>query len=231
MFSRIYKKIRLTENVKDDVSFARSSYSQDGEDVVLASFYEEKVGYKGFYVDIGALHPLRFSNTQYFYERGWNGINIDATPGAMREFDRLRPRDNNIETGISKEKGRLTFYQFEEAALNSFNKEISEGRIKDGWKLLGKKEVDSFNINEILESNLSKDQKIDFVNIDVEGLDFEILQSLNWSKYKPNFILVEDLKIVDRDIIGYEKSKIYQFLKKKGYSIVARTRRTLIFKS
>lgn len=208
----------------------RSCYSQDGEDVVLASFYEEKPEYKGFYVDIGAFHPLRFSNTHYFYERGWRGINIDAMPGSMKEFNKFRPHDINIEAGISDSKEDLTFFCFEEPALNSFSRKVSEDRIRKGWKLREKKVIKTFPINEILEKNLPEGQHIDFLNIDVEGLDFEILKSLDWKKYRPDFLLIEDLEIVDKGTIGYEKSKMYKFLQEKNYTIMARTRRTLIFR-
>src|SRR4030042_4646353 len=87
--SAVDEKIKQQDDEKND-PFKKSHYSQDGEDIVLASFYEEKPGYKGFYVDVGALNPLRFSNTQYFYEKGWRGINIDATPGSMKEFNEIR---------------------------------------------------------------------------------------------------------------------------------------------
>jgi hypothetical protein len=76
-------------------SWQRSSWSQEGEDLILARIFGDKPD--GFYVDVGAHHPKRFSNTYYFYRRGWRGINIDAMPGSMLAFNRLRPSDINIE--------------------------------------------------------------------------------------------------------------------------------------
>jgi len=73
----------------------KKSYSQDGEDVVLASFYENMKNYRGFYVDIGAHHPVRFSNTWMFYKNGWKGINIDPTPGSMKAFNVIRSHLKN----------------------------------------------------------------------------------------------------------------------------------------
>lgn len=230
------KKLEVFEEMvrkffeESGVLHRRIFYSQDGEDAVLASFYEEKPDYKGFYVDIGAYHPMRFSNTHYFYERGWRGINIDATPGSMEEFRRMRPRDTNIEIGISKERKDLTFYSFEEPALNSFDEKVSEERIRVGWKLKEKIAVKTAPANEVLKENLPKGQHVDFMSIDIEGLDFEILKSLDWERYKPDFLLVEDLEIVDKGTIGYESSEMYRFLEDKNYFIIARTRRTLIFK-
>src|SRR5690554_6253894 len=79
--------------------FSRKSYSQEGEDILLEKLFEGKND--GFYVDVGAHHPRRFSNTYLLYRRGWRGINIDAMPGSMAEFRRLRGRDINLEIPIS----------------------------------------------------------------------------------------------------------------------------------
>lgn len=229
------KKFFLKKDDKLEVSnealnlYKKNYYSQDGEDVVLYSFYEANPEYKGFYVDIGALHPFRFSNTQLFYEKGWRGINIDATPGSMKEFEKYRPEDINIEIGISNEAKDLIFYSFKEPALNSFNKEISKERISKGWELDKEIIVKTQSINDVLAKYISSNKTIDFLTIDVEGLDFEILQSLDWMKYAPKFLLVEELNYVNKDIIGYEKSDMYQFLNSMGYVIIGRTKRTLIF--
>ncbi|MCD7914177.1 MAG: hypothetical protein LUG96_02180 [Tannerellaceae bacterium] len=69
--------------------YGSTSYSQEGEDIVLNFLFENKEGYKGFYVDIGTHHPFRFSNTAYFYKQGWQGINIEPTPGAIEVFNRF----------------------------------------------------------------------------------------------------------------------------------------------
>ena len=214
-----------------DDQFKKSFYSQDGEDAVLAAFYEEKPEYKGFYVDIGALHPYRFSNTQYFYEKGWRGINIDATPNSMAKFNQARPDDINVEAGISKDKKTLLYYCFKEPALNSFDKKLSEERERSGWGLIEKKKIRTMSINDFLNKYLPENKKIDFMNIDIEGLDFEVLKSLDWSKYWPDFILIEDLEMVSRNIVDYGGRDIYKFLKSKSYIIVAKTMRTLIFKN
>lgn len=102
------------------------SWSQEGEDLVLRRIFCEKSN--GFYVDVGAHHPKRFSNTYHFYQLGWSGINIDAMPGSMNLFKKWRPRDINIEVGISKQKGVLDYYVFNEPALNGFSTYLSEQR-------------------------------------------------------------------------------------------------------
>src|SRR5580700_9536062 len=96
------------------------SYAQEGEDMVMRRFFESRAT-PGFYVDVGAHHPQRFSNTYFFYRQGWRGINIDAMPGSMKAFETLRPRDINIEAAVSAEHQSLTYAIFNEPALNSFD--------------------------------------------------------------------------------------------------------------
>jgi hypothetical protein len=88
-------------------TYARESYSQEGEDMLLERFLEHR--HSGFYVDVGAHHPRRFSNTYRLYRRGWRGLNIDANPGSMALFRHVRPRDINIEAAVSSVPQQLTY--------------------------------------------------------------------------------------------------------------------------
>ena len=81
-------------------SHAGTYYSQEGEDIILRHIFGDQT--KGFYVDVGAHHPKRFSNTCYFYDRRWQGINLDTLPGSMWFLQKLRPRDKNLEIAISE---------------------------------------------------------------------------------------------------------------------------------
>ena len=89
-------------------SHAGTYYSQEGEDILLSRIFGEQT--EGFYVDVGAHHPRRFSNTCFFYKRGWRGINIDALPGSMKVFQKLRPHDINLELAVSEREQVLTYY-------------------------------------------------------------------------------------------------------------------------
>ncbi|MBT32108.1 MAG: SAM-dependent methyltransferase [Thalassobius sp.] len=204
------------------------SYSQDGEDVVLNSYYENKEDYKGFYVDVGAHHPFRFSNTQFFYNKGWKGINIDATPNSMHLFKKFRKKDINLEVGIGSKKDQMIFYCFDEPALNSFSEDLSISRENStNYKIVEKIEVPILRLETILDEYVKDGVDIDFLTIDVEGLDYEVLLSNNWIKYRPKFLLVEAL---DSEISKISQSEVYSFLIKKNYQLVAKTQRTLIFK-
>ena len=181
----------------------------------------------GFYVDVGAHHPKRFSNTYFFYKQGWRGINIDAMPGSMKAFDKIRPRDINIEKPVSDKKQILTYYAFNEPALNGFSKELSKER--DGLKnyyIEFEKDIETSTLEEILNENLPKNQQIDFLSIDVEGLDFIVLASNAFEKYKPKVILIEILGSCLKDI---EENEIAIYLNQYNYSIYAKAANTVIF--
>lgn len=205
--------------------YARASYSQEGEDIVLSRFFDNAK--KGFYVDIGAHHPKRFSNTYYFYKLGWRGINLDAMPGSMKLFKKIRPRDINLEVAISDKKQVLTYYAFNESALNGFSRELSlERDKKESCKVVFKREIKTETLSDTLDKYLPDGQSIDFMSVDVEGLDLEVLKSNNWVKYIPSYILVEILDNNWRDVMSNE---ICDFLHDKGYEIVAKTRDTALF--
>lgn len=105
----------MRELLRRPIDYHRLSYSQEGEDLILAALFDLEFSQMGgFYVDVGAHHPKRFSNTFLFYLNGWSGINIDAAPGSMLAFQRERPRDVNIEAAVGEAETALTFYEFNE---------------------------------------------------------------------------------------------------------------------
>lgn len=204
------------------------SYSQEGEDMVIRSFYEGLKNYKGFYIDVGAHHPYRFSNTKYFYNKGWTGINIEPSPEVMPLFDLFRRRDINLNIGISSSTQYLEYYCFDEPALNGFSKELSEERsnVNSHYNLIKTISVKTSTLKDVLDEYLPHGQRIDFLNIDAEGFDLIVLQSNNWTLYRPKFVLVEDkLKLVQLD-----DSEVYTYMIENGYELIAKTLRTLIFK-
>ncbi|RZK27237.1 MAG: FkbM family methyltransferase [Flavobacterium sp.] len=218
----------LPKKVKDfllKVEYRNISYSQEGEDLILARIFGEKKN--GRFVDVGAHHPKKYSNTYKFYLSGWRGINIDAMPGSMISFQKYRPEDINIEAGVACNKGELTYYIFNEPALNTFDKvEAGKKDGKNGYTILRKIKVNVLPLAEILDQYLAPTDPIDFLTIDVEGLDFEVIQSNNWNVYRPKVVLIEEL----RNIQGENNNKISAFLVEKGYELIAKTYNTLIFK-
>jgi FkbM family methyltransferase len=169
----------------------------------------------GFYVDVGAFHPTLFSNTYFFYLNGWRGINIEARPGSKKLFDHVRPGDVNLEIGVSREPGTLPYYFISEnSTMNSFSRDFLE-QIGMLAEVKAKIPVPILPLAKILESHVPAGQAIDFMNVDVEGHDLEVLDSNDWQRFRPKVIVVEDEQVNAQD------SKIIQMMRRYGYEMCA----------
>lgn len=229
MISKLKTAVKYLRSSLGWDQFLSYSWSQEGEDLILMRILELKPKTTGFYIDIGAHHPKRFSNTYAFYKKGWHGVNIDAMPGSMKLFNKQRHRDINLEISVANEQKQLTYFQFNEPALNTFSQELAISR--DGlrsYKIIATKEIEAYPLKTILDKYLNSDQSIDFMTIDVEGLDFEVLQSNDWSKYRPKVVLVEIL-VNSLDLVSVNEDPTSLFLKDKGYHLCAKTFNTAFF--
>lgn len=206
--------------------YSTPSYSQEGEDLVLCRLFEHRSS--GTYVDIGAHHPHRFSNTALLHRKGWRGINVDARPGSMKAFKRARPHDINLEIGVSEESGPLTYYMFRESALNTFDACIARKRERAGWALAGQSEVQCLPLAKILAHSLPKlpATSIDLLSVDVEGLDLQVLRSNDWARYVPRVIVLE---IADQGISGCLDAAATRYLGTVGYRPIAKLCQSVFF--
>lgn len=202
----------------------RFSYAQEGEDLALDRLLEHKLN--GFYVEVGCHHPFRFSNTYFFYKRGWRGVCIDPLPGTVKEFKKWRPRDQVLEVGVSQKPGAMLYYMFNEPALNTFDKAIADQRDGvRGYKLENTVSIPTKSLSSILDS-MALPGQIDFFSVDVEGLDLEVLKSNNWVKYRPKIIVAEALTA---NLIGLETDVIAKYLMEQGYTPAIKTGCSVIF--
>lgn len=209
--------------IKQFIPIGRLSHAQEGEDLILARLLCSNKVKKGFFVDIGAHHPFRFSNTYYFYKRGWSGINIDPCPGTFKLFNRLRSRDITIECGVSDKEGILTYYSFDEPALNTFSEFEAKVKQNYNYKLINQSKILVLPLKKILDNNLPNGIKIDFMSIDVEGLEYEVLLSNDWIKYRPTIIVVEILNTTIGDVDLHPAAQI---LFEQNYLLIAKTHNT-----
>lgn len=210
----------------DFYRFQNLSFAQEGEDLVLNEFLQNRK--KGFYVDVGAHHPMRFSNTYKFYLKGWHGINIDAMPGCMIDFNRLRPRDINIEIAVSRKTQVLKYFIFNEPALNTFSKEEAKNYSElEDFQIIKEVKIQTRPLSDILYEFMPQNTLIDFMTIDIEGLELDALISNDWDVFKPEYLLVESLR---SSIVELNKTKIFKCLTQLGYEFVAKTYNTLFFK-
>ena len=229
----LYKKLDLFFRLKIWAKFKinfypsyYSSHSQFGEDMVLRALFDNKKD--GFYVDIGAHHPVYYSNTYHFYIKGWRGLNIDAAPGSMEIFEFLRSSDTNKEICIGPLSDQeVDFYIFDKPALNTFDPRMAELANKQS-KLIKVSKLKTKTLAECLESFVPKNKTIDFLSIDVEGLDEMILRSNNWEKFRPQYLVFESH---DLTLDNYQEHHLVKFLQGVGYSIVSKTGPSFIAKN
>lgn len=195
--------------------YSMTVFSQGGEEIYLREKFANKKD--GIYVDVGALHPFRFSNTAWAYETGWRGINIEPNVDQFHLFETFRPMDINVNCGVANKEGELTYYCYEEPALNGFDTELH----KD-IPIVEKRNVKIRKLSNILkEYDVTR---VDFLDIDVEGLEMEVLKSIDFS-VNIECILVEQ----HVSLALLMKSPEYLFLKEKGYEAVAKYGITTVY--
>src|SRR3989338_5757651 len=155
--------IKKLYEAREGLAEASYFYAQEAEDIILKHIFAETE--KGFYVDVGAHKPIQYSTTYMLYQKGWQGINIEPRPGAKKQFDKMRPRDINLEMGISIEQGEKEFYIFNDDAVNTFDKEIALGRNqKLGYTLVRIEKIKTDTLLNIL-NQYADNKEIDYLNI------------------------------------------------------------------
>lgn len=201
----------------------RKIYSHQGEDGPIQMMFKWKKN--GVYVDVGAYDPVLYSNTYGLYRSGWHGLVIDPNESLRSRYALMRPRDTFVALAVGEREEEKTFYQFADGAYNTFDGERArEWERLRGMKIEKTAPVRFKPLSKILrESNI---ERIDFMNVDVEGLDLEVLKTHDWNM-KPRVIAVEDERF---DPDSPRQSEVYNFLHDKGYVLGGLTSYTLIFK-
>jgi Methyltransferase FkbM domain len=196
----------------------REDFSQHGEDRFLAEYFSSKE--LGYYVDIGASHPFRISNTYSLYRKGWNGIAVDPIPAFKLLYRVWRPRDKFLNLGIAPQGGLLNYFELIPSVLSSFDANYVESlRAKGRAEILTKYDVAVITPNELFEVNVGG-SRVDFMSIDVEGLDLRILQALDFSRFRPGLICVEFNSDEEGDnLINFFKSVDYKIVKTIGCNL------------
>jgi FkbM family methyltransferase len=203
--------------------FGRTSLSQEGEDLILERLFEHQP--KGIYVDVGAHHPLRFSNTHLLYRRGWHGVNIDATPGSMRPFRRLRPRDINLELGVAATAEVRDFFVFDEPALNTFDAERARSLDRPPYRIVATHKVRCAPLSTILREHSIRE--VDLLTIDAEGFDLQVLKTVDWSSTRPQVVLAEAFS---RDLAELLDSELHAYMRARDYRLVAKTFNSVFYR-
>ena len=220
-------KIYLYYNlyIRHKAHLKRTQYSQWGEDQFINQFFKDKID--GIYLDIGCFHPVMYSNTCLLHRKGWRGINIDINPTSIDLFNILRPKDTNLCTTINEIKETFEIYYDDPfSPVNTLDKQFYENLENKNNKNTKKLFVESKSIKEIL--NISKiDKSIDFINIDVEGMDYKILKNINLNRLKPKLISIETHNVDGLKSKDFES--IVKLMKESSFSIYKRVGPTTLF--
>jgi FkbM family methyltransferase len=165
------------------------SYAQNFEDARLARVFP---GNEGFYVDIGAFEPVYQSVTKWFYERGWRGVNVEPQPEIFERLAADRPRDVNLNAGVARSAGVLTFYQDPRSpGLSTFREDVAAQTRAEGGVIL-ERTVPVVTLAEICEQHVGAAGTFEFLKIDAEGLERAILEGGDWERWRPRVVLYEN---------------------------------------
>jgi len=206
------------------------SWSQCGEDAVLRHHFCKSHGHvnrwralvnrplfrKGFYVEVGAFSPCRLSNTYFLYRQGWRGITIEPNARAAWAFRWSRPRDIHLSCAVGKTDGVTAFQCAGYSAINQIAAEFAEERLEPTVNTV---DVPCLRLSTILDRHLPPDVSVDLLSIDCEGADLDVLESNDWTRFRPGAICVEDFGW--RHAWHSGGTDISRFLMLKGYHAFA----------
>jgi FkbM family methyltransferase len=214
-------KNNKSKSILNNVFINNHSFSQCGEDRIIKYAFNLRGVTIPSYIDIGAHHPLFISNTALFYEMGSRGINIEANPSLLADFKKLRVGDVNLNIGIGNREGEMDFYLMKDNSLSTFSKKEADFMIANGKELSEVKKVKLTTVTSILDK-YNNGIFPDFMTLDVEGMDFEILQSIDFEKSFPKVICVEAAEYSPIGA-GARRNEMIDFLVSKGYYEYANT--------
>ena len=195
--------------------FQTKFVAEFGEDHLLKELFQDVDN--GVYLDIGCHHPIRESNTYYLYaEKGWSGLNIDVSEVSIKLFDIFRPKDINLNIGIGLREGMSAFYEFSPLhCQNTFDKLTAEVVQRRTGQKYRETERQISTIENVL--NTHDIRKVDYLNIDAEGLDTLILGSFPFSLVRPRVITLEAHVLIGTP----EYFALDEIAKKFGYIVIS----------
>jgi FkbM family methyltransferase len=165
------------------------SYAQNLEDVLLARAFRDTEA--GFYIDVGAMHPVFDSVTKHFYDRGWHGINVE--PAALHHalLEEQRPRDLNLRVALGEQPGRALLHRVGTTGLSSLDAAVAATSATRG-EPVEDEEVEVTTLAELCRRHVSG--AIDFLKIDVEGFEEAVIRGGDWQRFRPRVVVVEAIR-------------------------------------
>jgi FkbM family methyltransferase len=225
--SKILKKVNSIYNRILRFNYEHVSYSQCGEDIIIRHIFSMRNLKQFSYLDVGANQPFFLNNTALFYIKGCRGLNIEANSLLIKKFKSQRPSDINLNIGIGPEEGILDFYVFDDDTLSTFSTDEAKRLIDGGNKVERVEKIRILKLQQVLEEYLGG-KLPDLFSIDVEGIDFEIIRSLDLSKSKPKVICAETVEY-SREGTGKKRNDYIKYIVDQGYYLYADTNINSIF--
>ena len=210
-------------------SEGRRSYSQQGEDLILHDLLRVTMKIdKPVYLDIGAADPVAVNNTYLLYQTGGHGVLVEPNPYYVGRLKQRRPNDTVVAAGVGVDDAQEADYYVirEHPMLNTFSRDEVALRQKAHTENVVEKtlKVRLIQINHLIETYLAG-KAPDLLSIDIEGLDFAVLQMLDFEKYRPAVICTEAF-LMDRPGVN---SETVSLLTAKGYIVRGATQYNTIF--
>lgn len=166
-----------------------TSFAQNGEDVILNRVLAGVE--KGFYVEVGANHPRIDSVSRSFYDRGWSGIAVEPNPYYAALYRAERPRDRTIEAAVTDSaESSITLHLIEGTGLSTVMDAVSVDHARNGMKIVDVT-VPTIRLDEVIIANGLDAVEIQFLLIDTEGAELQVLQSIDLTSVRPWILIVE----------------------------------------
>lgn len=203
------REVGATEREWRDI---RLSFSQYGEDLIIQPILGKD---GGTYLDIGANHPLRFSNTYHLYKfRKWRGVLVEPNPELAKILQKRRPGDLVLPLAVGARDGVAFFEKTPEHTLSRIVSDPSEAR----HPVL---EISVLSLRTLLTRHADRLAGVEFLNVDCEGMDFKILEGNDWERCRPKVICAESS--------AETEDQLNALLSRKGYHLIAKAQHSRIF--
>ncbi len=202
--------------------YYRKSWSQCGEDLILRYLFDLLQIARPSYIDIGAHHPWYYNNTYLFYRQGARGVNVEPDPSLHAGLRRGRRRDVNLNIGIGPREAELDFHVMSSRTLNTFSAVEARKYVEQhGLRIVDTRRIKVQTFAHTVDTHLGRTP--DLVSLDVEGLELDILRSIDFSRYRPHVFCVETLSYAGTDGGGVKNSEIHALMLENGYTLYADT--------
>lgn len=222
-FLRPFRNLALSRD-------ARISYSQTGEDLIVDFIFKARNIINPTYIDLGGYHPINMNNTYLFYTKGSRGINVEPNINGFSAFQKQRPNDINLNIGVSNENSFLDYFMMNDPSMNTFSHSNAEYlQLNFNFKIEKVLKIEVKKISDIIDQYCGGDFP-DFLSIDIEGLDFEIIKSIDFELSKPKVICIESIEYAENGK-GEKRNDLIDYIMSKDYIQLADTYINTIFVS